>query len=198
LCRTPKHINACSTLRPATTRRKVSGQGLEDARKGKIRPGAGVFRRVRSPAWHPPLTPRAERDLADLQDEINAGESDPRTEKAPGAQENHPQYRRISEPMPRDSRECKFEASALWQQASHLPRNIPGSEKREAGRNTPHPASGTAEIQGGLRVSKTDDCARNPVATTSPEIRRPESRASQSVPLLYRERVCRFQRNRTP
>jgi hypothetical protein len=26
----------------------------------------------------------------------------------------------------------------------------------------------------------------------------PESRASQSVPLLYRERVCRFQRNRTP
>jgi hypothetical protein len=33
-----------------------------------------------------------------------------------------------------------------------------------------------------------------PVTVTSPEIHRQESRASLSVPLLYREKVCRRQR----
>jgi hypothetical protein len=49
-----------------------------------------------------------------------------------------------------------------------------------------------SKVVGARRLRAQPRCGHLPRDTP------PESRASQSVPLLYRERVCRFQRNRTP
>jgi len=58
------------------------------------------------------ITPRAERDLADLYDKINAEESEVALSWYRGLTELHSQSGRESEPVPRDRVERKSQASA--------------------------------------------------------------------------------------